>query len=236
LNRETTIDARLGIRNALFAGVLALVPLNAFAASVKIVANRSLTADSIAASELRSIFLAQRNSLHDGSHVQPVFEKSGPAHQAFLRDYLKEDNETLQAQYYTLVFTGKASMPKTFSTDAEVLAYVARTNGAIGYVAASANTDAVKVLEVIEEGSKSNRALLVQIEPEYPETLKKLGIGGTVRLQVIISPKGSVESASLLGGNPILGDAAIAAVKKWVYAPASSRTTTEVAVPFEPKH
>jgi len=222
-------------RSALLAGIIAVACLHASAAEVKIVANPGLKSDSISASELRGIFLAQRNSLRDGSHVQPVFEKSGAVHQAFLKEFLKEDNETLQAQYYTLVFTGKASMPKTFNTDAEVLAYVARTNGAIGYVAASANSEAVKVLEVVEEGGSANRAVLVRVDPEYPETLKKLGIAGIVRLQVIISPKGSVEEASLLGGNPILGDAAIAAVKKWVYAAAPSRTTTEVTIPFDPR-
>jgi ABC-type phosphate transport system substrate-binding protein len=39
-------------------------------------------------------------------------------------------------------------MPKTLGTDAEVVAFVERTKGAIGYVSAGASTAGVKTLEV----------------------------------------------------------------------------------------
>ena len=39
-------------------------------------------------------------------------------------------------------------MPKTVAVDAEVVAYVAKTKGAIGYVSAEASTTGVKVLDV----------------------------------------------------------------------------------------
>jgi hypothetical protein len=46
------------------------------------------------------------------------------------------------------VFTGKGSLPKTLSSDAEMVKYVSKTKGAIGYVSAASSTDGVKVLEV----------------------------------------------------------------------------------------
>jgi TonB family protein len=55
----------------------------------------------------------------------------------------------------------------------------------------------------------------------------------TVRLKVTIAPNGTVQDVELLGGNPILGEAAMLAVKQWVYAPGRSRTVAEVSVPFE---
>jgi TonB family protein len=61
-------------------------------------------------------------------------------------------------------------------------------------------------------------------------------IGGVVRLRVTISAKGNVETAVLLGGNPILGENAITAVKHWTYAAGSSQTTVEVSIPFDPEH
>jgi hypothetical protein len=36
----------------------------------------------------------------------------------------------------------------------------------------------------------------------------------------------------LLGGNPILGESATAAVKKWIYTAGRSRTVVEVSIPF----
>jgi len=44
---------------------------------------------------------------------------------------------------------------------------------------------------------------------------------------------GRIRELKLLGGNPILGDAAMAAVEQWVYSAGRSRTTTEVSIPFD---
>ncbi len=117
------------------------------AADVKIIANESIAATSITADEMKGVFLSTKTSLSDGSHVVPVLEKGGPAHEAFLKELGKTDS-ALETYYRSLVFTGKASMPKTLGADAEVVAYVAKTKGAIGYVGADAATDGVKTLEL----------------------------------------------------------------------------------------
>ena len=126
-------------------------------------------------------------------------------------------------------------MPKELSSDAEVVAYVARTRGAIGYVSSAASTEGVKVL-MVSDGRNPQRTLLTRVEPGYPETLQRLQIGGIVRLAVTISPNGAVENVALLGGNPILAEAATKAVKQWIYSPGPSETTIEVAIPFESRH
>jgi TonB family protein len=80
----------------------------------------------------------------------------------------------------------------------------------------------------------SNRTLITRVEPDYPETLQRLYIGGIVRLELTISANGNVQNSTLLGGNPILGQSAMTAVKKWKYAPAPSRTVTQVRFTFDP--
>ena len=118
----------------------------ASAAEIKVIANASVGVSSVSADDLRGVFLATKTSLSDGSHVQPVLEKDGPVHEAFVKEYLGKTDAALQTYYRSLVFTGKASMPKTLGADAEVVAYVAKTKGAIGYVGAGASTEGVKVL------------------------------------------------------------------------------------------
>jgi TonB family protein len=113
------------------------------------------------------------------------------------------------------------------------VAYVARNRGAIGYVSSTTSAEGVKTLAVGDAGSSAERKLITRVEPDYPETLKRLNIGGTVRLRVSISAKGTVEDVMLLGGNPILGESAAAALKKWVYAAGRSRTIAEVSIPFD---
>ena len=84
--------------------------------------------------------------------------------------------------------------------------------------------------------SKSIRKLVYKENPGYPLTLREAHIGGIVRLEVVISPKGSVDSISPLGGNPVLVEAACAAVRKWKYVPAESETKTQIEFTFDPKH
>jgi TonB family protein len=218
------------------AGLLSSAFLNAFAGEVKIIANSSVKEDIISAVELKRVFLEQNNSLEDGSHVEPVLEKDGPVHEAFLHDYLGRTDDDLQTYYRALVFTGRGSMPKELNSDAEVVAYVARTRGALGYVSTATSAEGVKTLAVVHAGNLAPRTLLTLVEPEYPETLKRLNIGGTVRLHLTITPSGNVEFVEVLGGNPILAESAATAVKRWIYSPSHSRSTLDVTIPFDPSH
>ena len=131
-----------------FIALFAVCAANVSAADLKLIANSSVGASSVSADELKSVFLITKTSLSDGSHVEPVLAKGGPTHEAFIKDYLGKTDAALQTYYRSLVFTGKASMPKAAGTDAEIIAYVAKTKGAIGYVSASASADGVKTLEV----------------------------------------------------------------------------------------
>jgi TonB family protein len=224
------------LRIFLMAAILMFVSSVAWAQTVRVIANPSVKVDSISASELKSVFLEEKSSLRGGSHVEPVLARGGPAHEAFLRQYLGRSDADLQTYYRSLVFTGRGSMPKALASDAEVVAYVAKTRGAIGYVRPESSADGVRTLVIVSAGDNSDRKLISRIEPDYPEVLRIRSIGGTVRLGVTIAPSGKVADVEILGGDAVLGQAAASAVLKWKYAPAPSQTTTEVTLTFDPRH
>lgn len=85
-----------------------------------------------------------------------------------------------------------------------------------------------------QKATKPHRRLLLNVTPEYPNTLRSAHVGGLVRLNVTVSPNGNVTRIDLLGGNPIFSESAIKAVTKWKYAPAAAETTTEVEIRFNP--
>jgi len=118
------------------------------AEDLKVIANPSFAESTISADELKGVFLLTKTSLHDGTHVEPVLLKGGAVHSSFLKEYLGKTDSALETYYRSLVFTGKASMPKILASDADVEAYVAKTKGAIGYVSASSTDAGVKALEV----------------------------------------------------------------------------------------
>jgi len=117
------------------------------AGEVKIIANPSVGADAVSAEELKKVFLITSTSL-EGSRVEPVVEKGGAAHEAFLKEYVGKTDAALETYYRSLVFTGKGSMPRTVASDAEMVSFVAKTKGAIGYVSAGTAAAGVKTLEV----------------------------------------------------------------------------------------
>ena len=69
--------------------------------------------------------------------------------------------------------------------------------------------------------------------PEYPELARKMNIRGIARVEATITPEGTVKSVKELGGNPVLVDALVRAVKKWKYEPADRTSVIEVKFDFE---
>jgi TonB family protein len=57
------------------------------------------------------------------------------------------------------------------------------------------------------------------VTPVYPEIAKQARVQGVVILEATISPRGDVTSVRVLRGIPLLDQAAIDAVKQWVYSP-----------------
>jgi protein TonB len=57
------------------------------------------------------------------------------------------------------------------------------------------------------------------VAPVYPSTARHARIEGVVILECTISPRGRVESVQVLRGIPTLDEAAVDAVKQWVYTP-----------------
>lgn len=80
--------------------------------------------------------------------------------------------------------------------------------------------------EVVERKVKS------KVEPTYPEIARRMNLTGVVRLQVVVAPNGTVKDTKVIGGHPILVNAAVDAVKKWRFEPASGESTGTVVVKF----
>jgi hypothetical protein len=129
-------------------GLLLCVISPATASDVKVIANGSVNVSEVSSADLKSIFWETKTLLEDGSHVEPVLLKSGDAHDAFVKQYTGKTTAALETYYRSLVFTGKGAMPRRFASEAELVDYVTKTKGAIGYVSAEASTEGVKILRV----------------------------------------------------------------------------------------
>lgn len=104
----------------------------------------------------------------------------------------------------------------------------------LGLLALSLLLNSASLMAQAHDQNSSDRKVLTRVEPEYPDALKRLYIGGVVRLEVVVAPNGAVKSTKLLGGSPILGQSTMKAVKQWKYAPATSDEILTVKLEFDP--
>ncbi|MGZ4787146.1 MAG: energy transducer TonB [Terriglobales bacterium] len=81
-------------------------------------------------------------------------------------------------------------------------------------------------------GEQGERKLVRQDAAEYPELAKRNNIHGTVKIKVWISRAGDVTRLEYIGGNPVLVESSLKAVKGWKYEGSSAETTTVVEVKF----
>jgi len=68
-------------------------------------------------------------------------------------------------------------------------------------------------------GSVREPKRLSAAPPVYPELAQLARLQGTVIIEATINERGRVVNATLLSGMPMLNEAALEAVKKWVYTP-----------------
>ena len=80
------------------------------------------------------------------------------------------------------------------------------------------------------------RKVKSKVAPVYPDLAKKMAISGTVRVAVVVGSNGSVKSTKVLGGHPLLIDAAVDAVRKWKFEPGPDDSSGVVEFKFQPEN
>jgi len=84
-----------------------------------------------------------------------------------------------------------------------------------------------------QDGQEVERKVVSRVAPVYPDLARKLKLRGVVKLILVIAPDGRVKSTEVMGGNPVLTQAAIEAVSKWRYEPAPQQTHGMVELRFD---
>jgi TonB family protein len=89
-----------------------------------------------------------------------------------------------------------------------------------GLQALAVPADAVAVRPLTREGGEVTAGRLVnKAVPAYPSSAKLQGVQGTVILNGIIGTSGRFRYLRVLAGPPMLQQAALDAVRQWVYTP-----------------
>ncbi len=118
-----------------------------------VVCNSSVPVDSISKSDIQRIFLGKKTEWIGGNRI--VFAllsdkgETGEITSRFLQDFLNKTPTQYKNYWKKMVFTGKGKTPKSFKTSSELIDFISRTAGAVGYVPAGANIDSVSTIQVL---------------------------------------------------------------------------------------
>ena len=82
------------------------------------------------------------------------------------------------------------------------------------------------------QDSASTRKLLSHSAPPYPALARNMALAGLVKLDVLVEPDGSVKSVAVLGGHPVLAQAAVNTLLQWKWEPATHETHELVQIKF----
>lgn len=79
------------------------------------------------------------------------------------------------------------------------------------------------------------RKVKLKVAPVYPDIARRMNIGGTVRVAVVVAPNGTLKSTKVIGGHPLLVTAALDALRKWKFESAPEESTGIVEFKFQPQ-
>ena len=133
---------------ALLAGTV-LITGTAQAASYKIIVNNSVSVSSLSKKAVSDLFLKKATKWESGAAVTPVDQlDSSNAREGFSKAVHGKTAAAVKSYWNQQIFSGRDVPPVEKKSDAEVLAFVRSTTGAIGYVSEAASAEGVRVVTI----------------------------------------------------------------------------------------
>jgi ABC-type phosphate transport system substrate-binding protein len=143
---------RVPIALVLAAMVLARPACAQGARDFEVVVNAANPIASLTREETSRLFLRKVVTWKSGERVEPVDQREdSPVRASFSKAIHHRDIEGVKRYWQELTFTGQGAPPVARASDAEVIAFVGASRGAIGYVAPGATLGRrVKPLRIVE--------------------------------------------------------------------------------------
>ncbi|MBN2704212.1 MAG: hypothetical protein JXR23_08375 [Pontiellaceae bacterium] len=125
-------------------------------AEVVVIVNPEAKFASMDEKAVQDIYLGLTKTLPDKVKAVPVVLSIEKTHDEFLKTYIKRTSAQFDNLWKKAVFSGKGKPPQEFETEADLIAFVKETPGAIGYITLSDQMPEVKII-TIENQKKGDK-------------------------------------------------------------------------------
>jgi TonB family protein len=82
--------------------------------------------------------------------------------------------------------------------------------------------------------AQAERRAVAKPVPAYPEVARRLGLKGKVKIEATVGENGEIKHTNVIGGHPVLVDAALETLKRWRYEPSKNETIVTIQFEFHP--
>ena len=113
-----------------------------------IIANGSIPINSLKRATVSNIYKAEKTKWNDDETIIVVMHKKGPIHNKFAEEIVGINHTKLRDIWRNVIFTGLGKPPRIFRNETDLVAYVSKTKGAIGYISASTPHKGVNVIAI----------------------------------------------------------------------------------------
>lgn len=127
-----------------------VISLPAMCSDYTIIANSSVTEQKLSKQTLQDIFLGNIANWQNGDRILLATIRSGKANDAFLKDIIGRTRSQYNTYWKQIIFTGKGTPPQIFTSDSDIIDYVASNRGAIGYISSEPEEEIenIKIIKV----------------------------------------------------------------------------------------
>lgn len=139
-------------RRVLLALCLALLPWAGAWADLVVVVNGKSGVEKLTREEITNIFLGRYRQLPSGIAALPIDHPADDAVKArFYALLVNKDLAVINAYWARLIFSGKTSPPRQAASGVEVMDWLAKQRGAIGYIERAQADARVKIVFDLEQ-------------------------------------------------------------------------------------
>lgn len=139
----------LGVFFLAIVGLCVSSPGVAMADDIIVIGNRSVPASQLSPKEIKKIYLGKKKNWSNGLKVVFVKLGKGDVSTKFLKELVKKNPSMYSKYWKKKMFTGSGTPPIVFEKEKDLVAYVAKTKGSVGYVSSKSYSESVKFLSVL---------------------------------------------------------------------------------------
>ena len=105
-------------------------------------------ASDLSKKSLKKMLLGKTKKWKNGDKVVIATLTGGSVHDTFIKKYAGKTAKQFTNYWRKMVFSGKGKMPKSFESEEDLVAFVAETDGAVGYIDSATAQDGVKAIAI----------------------------------------------------------------------------------------